>query len=128
MNALQQFGRRLALLRRRAQLSQEALAERAGLSRNYIGLLEGSQRWPSLDTVMRIQKALAVDVMDLISNEKPSFVLLEEASGYQARSPSKERDRLMKRLKECTPEELNTVSRVVSEILKLRRKKRSKKR
>lgn len=48
-------------------MSQEALAELAGLHRNYIGLLERGQRMPSLLVVQQIAAALGVTMVDLIA-------------------------------------------------------------
>jgi predicted ATPase/transcriptional regulator with XRE-family HTH domain len=57
-----------ALLRRRreeAGLSQEELAERAGLAGNAIGALErGGRRWPYLATVRRLADALGLSADD----------------------------------------------------------------
>jgi transcriptional regulator with XRE-family HTH domain len=46
--------------RSRANLSQEALAELAGLHRTYISLLERGRRSPTLTTLERIAHALSV--------------------------------------------------------------------
>jgi transcriptional regulator with XRE-family HTH domain len=51
--------------RRSLGLSQEALAERCGLHRTYIGGIERSERNVSIDNVDRIAQALGLDVGDL---------------------------------------------------------------
>lgn len=43
-------------------ISQEELADRAGLHRNYIGLLERGERNPSYTTVCAVMRALGVDL------------------------------------------------------------------
>ena len=48
-------------------LSQERLAERAGLHRNFIGLLERGQRNPSLLTLDAVASALKASITDLMS-------------------------------------------------------------
>ena len=50
----------LKKLRLKAKLSQEALAEKAGLHRTYISQLERSERSPSLETAMRISSVLGI--------------------------------------------------------------------
>lgn len=49
-------------------LSQECLAERAGLHTNTIGLLERGLRQPSLYTVFQLAQALNVSPTDFIQN------------------------------------------------------------
>jgi transcriptional regulator with XRE-family HTH domain len=49
-------------LRERRQLSQRALAEASGLSRNTLSLLERGQTSPRLATLQRIAVALEVDI------------------------------------------------------------------
>ncbi len=54
-------------LRLEANLSQDALAGRAGLHRTYISLLERGRRSPTLNTLDAIAKALGVDAAKLLS-------------------------------------------------------------
>lgn len=49
-------------------ISQEKLAEYANLHRTYIGSIERGEKIPSLVTVVKIAKALKVDVSQLINN------------------------------------------------------------
>jgi transcriptional regulator with XRE-family HTH domain len=62
----ERFGAALRRRREAAGLSQEALAERAGLHRNYVGLLERGQRMPSLLVVQQIALALETTMADLV--------------------------------------------------------------
>jgi len=48
-------------------ISQERLAEYAGLHRTYIGSIERSEKIPSLVTVVKIAKALNVSISQLIN-------------------------------------------------------------
>ena len=51
-------------------LSQEELAARAGLHRNYIGSVERNEKNISIDSMERLATALAVDVVNLLVREK----------------------------------------------------------
>jgi transcriptional regulator with XRE-family HTH domain len=57
---------RLKRLRVGRQMSQEDLAKRAGLSREYIGRLETGHHDPSLSTLQKLAKALKVKVGELL--------------------------------------------------------------
>ena len=54
------FGRRVRSIREAAGLSQEALAEKAGLHRTYISSLERGHRNVGLDNILRLAVALGV--------------------------------------------------------------------
>lgn len=49
-------------------ISQEKLAEYACLHRTFIGSIERGEKIPSLVTVVKIAKALKVDISQLINN------------------------------------------------------------
>lgn len=48
-------------------LSQEELASRAGLSRNYISLLELNEKSPTVQVLLRICKALEIKASKVIA-------------------------------------------------------------
>ena len=56
--------------RRRLELkfSQEELAEKAGVHRTYVGMLERGEKNVTIYNIERIAKALKVDAASLISN------------------------------------------------------------
>ncbi len=60
------FARNLRRAREKADLSQEALADKADMHRNEISLLERGQREPKIGTVARLAKALGVKAADLL--------------------------------------------------------------
>ena len=67
MQEAQLFGRRLRELRQSRELTQEALAEAADLSGNYISDLELGLKVPSLTIIVRISQALDIAAVDLLT-------------------------------------------------------------
>ena len=62
---LKRFGKRVRELREAATVSQEELAERAGLHRTYIGGIERGERNIGILNVLRLARALRVQPSDL---------------------------------------------------------------
>ena len=60
------FGLALQQMRHTAGLSQEVLAERAGIDRSYTSLLEQGKRQPSIKILFQLADALNVPVSDFI--------------------------------------------------------------
>ena len=58
----------LRRLRRKSGLSQEELADRAGLNRNYIGMIERQENSPTVDALEQISEALGVDPVVLFQD------------------------------------------------------------
>ena len=63
------LARRIREERGRLRISQEALAERTGLHRTYIGSIERGERNVSIDNVERIARGLGVQPQELLSDE-----------------------------------------------------------
>ena len=63
-----QFGSLVRSLRVERGSSQEELAERAGLHRNYVGGVERGERNVGLENIVRLAKALTVLPGQLFSN------------------------------------------------------------
>lgn len=61
------FGRRVRDLRKQLGLSQEALAERAGLHWTYVSGVERGIRTPGLDVIGRLAMGLKVSPSELFS-------------------------------------------------------------
>ena len=63
---LKTFGRSIRRLRKQRGMSQEALAEACGLSRNYISDIERGVRNPGLLVMVALAKALKVRLRELV--------------------------------------------------------------
>lgn len=61
------FGQNLVRLRERAGLSQEGAADRAGLHRTHVAMIEAGQRLPRLDTIVKLGGAVGVEPCDLLT-------------------------------------------------------------
>jgi transcriptional regulator with XRE-family HTH domain len=68
-NARRIFAQRLRQIRQIRGLSQEELADIAGLHRTYVGSVERSERNVSIDNMERLAKALEVDITELLKKE-----------------------------------------------------------
>jgi len=62
-------GRNAARLRDAAGLTQEALAERAGMSQQYISDLERGKRNPTVVTLYELAQALGVGPVELVRED-----------------------------------------------------------
>ena len=63
--ALRVFADRLKQLRTKRGISQERLAQLAGMNRNYVGDVERGKRNPCLYNIVKIAEALDVHPMEL---------------------------------------------------------------
>lgn len=63
---LEAFGQNVRKLRVEQGLSQEQLADHAGLHRTYIGMIERAEKNITLCNIEKIAKALGVSARDLI--------------------------------------------------------------
>ena len=64
------LARNLRRLRREKGLTQEELADRMGINRNYVGMIERCENSPTVDMLERIAKALQVDPSFLLTRHK----------------------------------------------------------
>lgn len=62
----ERFAQNLRRLRLKAELSQEALGDLCGLHRTEISLLERAAREPRLGTMVKLARALKVELAELL--------------------------------------------------------------
>jgi transcriptional regulator with XRE-family HTH domain len=60
------FGRKLRHAREEMSLSQEVLAEKAGLHRTYIGQVERGERNISIDSMERLAEAVSLPLWEML--------------------------------------------------------------
>ena len=64
------FGKRLGEIRRQHGFTQEALAEKIGVTAHSLALIEQGQRWPRLTTLHKIAKGVGVTTDALLKGLK----------------------------------------------------------
>ena len=98
------IGKRLRKYRLERKLRQEDLAERAGLSANYIGMVERGEKIPSLETFIAILNIL---------NVSADMVLADElATSYKVKESL-----LAEKLNKLTAEERNRIFAVIDVLI-----------
>ena len=65
-NILEIFGENVQKYRKQKQISQEKLAEIAGVHRTYVGMIERAEKNITLRNMEKIAKALKVEIADLL--------------------------------------------------------------
>ncbi len=63
------LGTRIREIRKRRKLSQEMLAERAGISAQYVSNIERGKENPTLDLLLRVAEALKVSLREMCDFE-----------------------------------------------------------
>jgi transcriptional regulator with XRE-family HTH domain len=63
---LTQFGKRVKELRSEKKLTQEQFAQKTGLHKNYIGMVERGERNPSLINIQVIANGLEISISELM--------------------------------------------------------------
>ena len=76
--------------------SQADLAEKTGLSIVYLSDIERGNKWPYLDTLVKLANAFKVEVYELL---KPENVMLPSANAILSKYTQEVTDILMKNLK-----------------------------
>jgi transcriptional regulator with XRE-family HTH domain len=83
------IGRNLRRHRRAASLSQEEVADRAGLHRSAVSLVERGGRMPRADTVARVAGAIGISLAEAF--EGVHWTFFTDRSGGYFGSPDDER-------------------------------------
>ena len=65
-DTFKRFGKRVRMLRTTREISQEKLADLAGLHRTYVGSIERGERNVSLANLMRLADALGISLSVLV--------------------------------------------------------------
>lgn len=65
MTTKELFGRRIQEIRKQKKLSQEQVAERAGISSNYVSRIECGKENPTLDMLIRLEDALQIELREM---------------------------------------------------------------
>ena len=65
-NILERFGQNVQRVRKERNISQEKLAELAGLHRTYIGMIERAEKNITLCNIEKVAKALGVKISELV--------------------------------------------------------------
>ena len=86
MNQAQLFGKRVRTVRKAARITQEKVAERAGLNPKYLGQIERGEKRPSFEAILGLAKALHVS---------PVLFFQFDGEGFDEKSLRKEIDRLL---------------------------------
>ena len=101
---LESIGKNIRKFRHLHKLRQEDLAERTGLSTNYIGAVERGEKIPSLETFIDIVNALSVTSDMLLCD------VIHE--GYQIKAST-----LNERLQELPDEDRDRITAVVEVLI-----------
>jgi len=68
-NILEIFGQNVQKYRKEVQVSQEKLADMAGVHRTYVGMVERAEKNITLRNMEKFAIALKVKIKDLLENE-----------------------------------------------------------
>lgn len=103
----EEIGRKICEIRKSKKFTQEELAWKTGLSRNFIALLEKGKKKPSIETLRKIAEVLNVKVSIFFEDMKYTIpeedVIIKKISSI---------------LKESSEEEKKLIHKIVKTILK----------
>lgn len=70
MSLRERVARNLRRLRQEKSLSQEELADRADINRNYVGMLEREENAATVDMLEKLAAVLEVDPVELLRRDR----------------------------------------------------------
>ncbi len=105
MNTKELIGVRLKRLRQGRKLSQEALAEKVGISPKYVSSIERGKENPTLDIMIKLAHTLGVEMEEL-------FTVTHEES-----NPKKLRESVNQLLKEADGEKMRMIVKLLRGVL-----------
>ncbi len=105
MKTKELIGVRLKRLRKGRKLSQEALAEKVGISSKYVSSIERGKENPTLDVMIKLAHALRVEMEEIF------------AISHDESNPKKLRDSVNRLLKEADGDKLQMVVRLLRGVL-----------
>lgn len=106
--SLEDMGKRIGQRRRGLQLRQKALAERLGISGNYLSALEHGKESPSLEVLVRLCNELRVT---------PDYLLMGAMHSNQIPK------NIIDGLRLCTQEDVALVAALVQHLVERRQEK-----
>lgn len=86
------FGARLRAQREALGWTQAKLAEKAGVTSNYIGVLERGLKLPTLETLVVLAKALEMSPAALLGDLRPKDHWLDDVLAVASAIPEPRRD------------------------------------
>ncbi len=79
---MSKIGERIKTARKRADLSQEALADRIHVNRSYLSLVENGKSSPTYEFMEKVSGGLGINTEDLVLGQTiTDFVKLDDAHG-----------------------------------------------
>jgi len=78
---IKRLGERIRTLRRKKRLTQQDLAERAGVDPKYIGQIERAETNPTIKIIARIAEELDISLPELFTFPPEKYVVKKEEFG-----------------------------------------------
>jgi transcriptional regulator with XRE-family HTH domain len=75
------FGEAIRRRRERADLSQEQLGQAAGITRNYVGMVERGENAPTVVVLHQLAKALGTTMAEIVKEVEEAMAAQEGAPG-----------------------------------------------